>query len=791
MLKYMSKAILGVIIASLIIPNAVFAWNKPEDFSYMFLTYDDVKAYSDSSPITRAGFCALACKAIEKKLGSIPKGGEIEFSDTDNENIKALASLGIINGRGNGIFAPSDNITREEAAKILCKTADYIGVPDKVIVDDTFKDIDTVSDWAKEYVNRVGAIELMEGNGTGYDIYANGRWSYAYAEKPFYLSDSDFAPQATYTGEQSCATLLRMFYMTPVITGVEKKRQLDDITVYENPWCVWAEKDGDVVFCSMNDSGYYDAKKFTKSDGTHLLAIGKSIYNLDTGKRLFKFEYYVSSMNDVVISTWTTANLPGLGDDRVYSNFDYDGNWLCGSSGGSSSFDGSPKALQDADGRLHYIIKSAYLTKADSAEPIVSGKSKIYRSDKCEKSKYFVAKNQDLTYTIYDFDGNEAVHSDSELDIVNDEVYTRKTEEGIEFIKFDGGQVIASGDIELMESAEKYFTVKKDYDKSGSLDIYDASGKLLNVRCYSPDVVTDKNNKTHICITSFEDGERYTYYYNAEDMSFEHKFEGNSRIVDKAYYYVTTETKAILYDLDLNELMSTDNDNFRLYISDKYCVLASTYKSQNPKIRIYSREDFKLIKEINGDDASSDTLIADDYVINGEKNTDNYIVTVQSVISDLTAEIIDENNSSKWNISEQNEVIGVYKYDKLVLFNKSLEKIGEIEDTGSNPKWTDKYICVGGEVLSLDGKPTGLKNDRMSFHTVNGKLLLIGWNDKDDFSTVYDPDTLEELFTLPGQAWNNYHDNYLVVQYSSSQYNYSYEVYFDENGNQIEKPSEN
>ena len=101
-------------------------------------------------------------------------------------------ALGIVNGVGNGRFAPDESITREEAAKMLWNAADLLGYqPTEEPLD--FADKDEISDWALESVNAISSISgadrpIMQGTG-------NNR----------------FSPKDSYTREQAVATVYRLY----------------------------------------------------------------------------------------------------------------------------------------------------------------------------------------------------------------------------------------------------------------------------------------------------------------------------------------------------------------------------------------------------------------------------------------------------------------------------------------------------------------------------------------------------------------------------------------------------
>lgn len=74
-------------------------------------------------PILREAFCDLTVQLLDKYNISTEGDTVVEFSDTQTPNVLSLASMGITEGFGDGIFGPGEDITREQAAIILFKTA--------------------------------------------------------------------------------------------------------------------------------------------------------------------------------------------------------------------------------------------------------------------------------------------------------------------------------------------------------------------------------------------------------------------------------------------------------------------------------------------------------------------------------------------------------------------------------------------------------------------------------------------------------------------------------------------
>ena len=135
---------------------------------------------------TRAEFTALAVALYEAATNRTITG-RTQFADTDDVNVQKMAYLGVVAGVGNNRFDPSGQITREQAAVMLSRLANAIGQPFPQ-QPPTFADNPNVSAWAVDGVGQAQAAGVMAGVG-----------------------DNRFAPQDTFTREQSILTILRMF----------------------------------------------------------------------------------------------------------------------------------------------------------------------------------------------------------------------------------------------------------------------------------------------------------------------------------------------------------------------------------------------------------------------------------------------------------------------------------------------------------------------------------------------------------------------------------------------------
>lgn len=141
-----------------------------------------------TSNITRVRFCILAYNMLETIADVEWKSmSENIFEDTDNEKVISLYLEGIIEGKSEKIFAPHDEITREEAAVILKRIADYMKL-ECADIHLEFDDSNLISDWASGAVFKVCNLGIM--NGVGSNL---------------------FDPKGAYTVEQAITTLVRMF----------------------------------------------------------------------------------------------------------------------------------------------------------------------------------------------------------------------------------------------------------------------------------------------------------------------------------------------------------------------------------------------------------------------------------------------------------------------------------------------------------------------------------------------------------------------------------------------------
>jgi endo-1,4-beta-D-glucanase Y len=141
--------------------------------------------------ITREEFCRMAVRWVEYATGKnidavLADQGKSRdpnaFTDTKDPDILAAFALGITSGTGVGIFNPSGQFSREQAATMIMNTVKALGA-DISAPDSTFADIGTAAGWAVPGISFVQANGIMSG-----------------------IGNDNFGPKGAYTREQSIAT---------------------------------------------------------------------------------------------------------------------------------------------------------------------------------------------------------------------------------------------------------------------------------------------------------------------------------------------------------------------------------------------------------------------------------------------------------------------------------------------------------------------------------------------------------------------------------------------------------
>ena len=121
--------------------------------------------YRPDDPITRGEFAAMLFTALEPAgLLDDRQPGAVEFLDLAGTwaegEIRRAAAYGLISGAGDGLFAPEQTLTREQAMVMLGNAWELpqVEVP-------AYRDSGELSDWARDAAGRCVAAGLFRGDG--------------------------------------------------------------------------------------------------------------------------------------------------------------------------------------------------------------------------------------------------------------------------------------------------------------------------------------------------------------------------------------------------------------------------------------------------------------------------------------------------------------------------------------------------------------------------------------------------------------------------------------------------
>ena len=114
--------------------------------------------------LTRERFCELAFNMLAKSEKGLELAYEPVFHDTNNSRVNALFHAGLINGVGDGLFAPEQYVTRETAAIVANRMADYFGLKrDPQWKNFLYADDEMISAWAREDIYQLQSMQIMVG----------------------------------------------------------------------------------------------------------------------------------------------------------------------------------------------------------------------------------------------------------------------------------------------------------------------------------------------------------------------------------------------------------------------------------------------------------------------------------------------------------------------------------------------------------------------------------------------------------------------------------------------------
>lgn len=157
----------SVLSASAFADVSGWAENSVNQAIAMGIVPENLQNTQAKKAISRAEFCEVVVKLYENQSGqSAPKNVVSPFTDTDNKVIAAASSLGLVNGKGNGIFDPYSTITRQEFCVMLCNVTRAVNGSSDIVDTDLisdFPDGNKVASWAKQDMETIVNHGIMTG----------------------------------------------------------------------------------------------------------------------------------------------------------------------------------------------------------------------------------------------------------------------------------------------------------------------------------------------------------------------------------------------------------------------------------------------------------------------------------------------------------------------------------------------------------------------------------------------------------------------------------------------------
>ena len=116
--------------------------------------------------MTRFEFASTVMRIYEA-AGGTPVAITARFSDTSDADIRSAATLGIVNGTGNGSFSPRGLLTREQAVTMLARAyALFRDVPEDG-AELPYSDAAQIADYARQPVTLLTGLGILSGSGDG------------------------------------------------------------------------------------------------------------------------------------------------------------------------------------------------------------------------------------------------------------------------------------------------------------------------------------------------------------------------------------------------------------------------------------------------------------------------------------------------------------------------------------------------------------------------------------------------------------------------------------------------
>ena len=116
--------------------------------------------------MTRFEFASTVMRIYEA-AGGAPVTITARFSDTSDADIRSAATLGIVNGTGNGIFSPRGLLTREQAVTMLGRAYALFREASADGAELPYSDAAQIADYARQPAALLTGLGVLSGSGDG------------------------------------------------------------------------------------------------------------------------------------------------------------------------------------------------------------------------------------------------------------------------------------------------------------------------------------------------------------------------------------------------------------------------------------------------------------------------------------------------------------------------------------------------------------------------------------------------------------------------------------------------
>jgi hypothetical protein len=128
----------------------------------------DATHFAPDAGLNRAEAVAMIVRALKLSSDKTASFSDVSADAWYAGSVGAAVKAGITNGVGNDKFAPTDDVNRNQIAKMIYTGLKQQGKTPNGGTPISFKDSDDIASWSQAEINALSAAGLMVGDGTGY-----------------------------------------------------------------------------------------------------------------------------------------------------------------------------------------------------------------------------------------------------------------------------------------------------------------------------------------------------------------------------------------------------------------------------------------------------------------------------------------------------------------------------------------------------------------------------------------------------------------------------------------------